>query len=186
VRIACVGLAVALVACEEFPPERTAAQIGVEDAFLTWVDHLTKGDADAAYRGLSEQNKSQWVFRLLKAEDRAAHAWRLKLEGRTRTDVDLWLNYFKDKTNVRVEKLPSSLLDDPGLLEVWRTTFESQKDIIRIQMSKIQISEVFAEPAVASITVRNIEGKIEMYEMVFERAGWKINHHMSDVREVPR
>ncbi|HEX7900439.1 MAG TPA: hypothetical protein VF950_21905 [Planctomycetota bacterium] len=185
-RIACVGLALALVACEELPPERTPEQIRVEDAFMAWVNHLAKGNADAAYRGLSEQNKSQWMFDLLRAEDRAAHAWRLTLEGRTRTDVDLWLNYFKDKRDGRVEKLPTALLDDPGVLNVWRSTFEAQKEIIRIQMSRLTISEVFAEAAAASIIVRNIEGKSEMYQMIFERNGWKVDHHRQTVAEVPR
>jgi hypothetical protein len=186
VRIACVGLAVALVACEELPPERSPEQIRVEDAFIGWVTHLVKGNAEAAYRGLSEQNKSQWLFDLLRGEDRSAHAWRLKLEGRTRTDVDLWLNYFKDKRDGRVEKLPTSLLDDPGVLDVWRVTFESQKDVIRLQMSRLQISEIFTDAAAASIIVRNLEGKTEMYQMVFERNGWKIDHHRQTVREVPR
>ena len=185
-RIACVGLAVALVACEELPPERSPEQIRVEDAFMAWVNHLVKGNSDAAYRGLSEQNKSQWLFALLRGEDRAAHAWRLKLEGRTRTDVDLWLNYFKDKRDGRVEKLPTSLLDDPGVLDVWRTTFESQKEVIRIQMSRLQISEIFTDAAAASIIVRNIEGKTEMYQMVFERGGWKVDHHRQSVQEIPR
>ena len=185
-RIACVGLAVALVACEDLPPERTAAQIGVEDAFLTWVEHLTKGNTDAAYQGLSEQNKSQWLFDLLRAEDRAAHAWRLKLEGGTRTDVDLWFNYFKEKRDVRVERLPTALLDDPSVRELWRSTFDSQKEAIQIQMSKIQISEVFAEVAAASIIIRNMQGKSEMYQMIYERSGWKIDHHRQAMQEVPR
>jgi hypothetical protein len=185
-KVAWAGLAVALVACEELPPERTPEQIRVEDSFMAWVNHLAKGHADAAYQGLSELNKSQWLFGLLKAEDRAAHAWRLKLQGRTRTDVDLWYNYFKDKKDGRVDKLPTALLDDPAVLDLWRTTFEEQKEAIRIQMSKIQISEVFAEAAAASIIVRNIEGKAEMYQMVFERADWKIDHHRNSVQEIPR
>ena len=180
------ALAFALAACEELPPERDSRQIDVEDAFIGWVNHLVKGNADAAYRGLSEANKSNWLFDLLRRGDRTANAWLRKLEGRTRTDVDLWFNYFKDKKDNRVEKLPTSLLDHPTVLDLWRTTFEEQKEAVRIQMSNIQISEVFAEAAAASIVVRNIQGKTEMYQMIFERAGWKIDHHRQSVQEVPR
>lgn len=186
-RYAIIALAAGLAACEELPPERDHSQIQVEDAFMAYVNHLVKGNADAAFRGLSESNKSQWIFERLRAEDRAAHQWRLKLEGRTRTDVDLWYNYFKGKNDgLRVDKLATSVLDSPGVLDLWRGTFEEEKENLKIQMSRLQIAEVFTDGAGASVIVRNLEGKTEMYQMIVERGGWKVDHHKETVREIPR
>jgi hypothetical protein len=184
--VGAIVLALGLAACEELPPERDSKQIQVEDAFLAWVNHLIKGNADAAYRGLSESYKSQWLFTLLRREDRAAHAWRLKLEGRARTDVDLWWSYFRDKNDGRVEKLSTALLDSPGVLELWRNSFEEDKEAVKLQMSRLQIAEVFADPAGASIVVRNIEGKTEMYQLIVERGGWKVDHHRDSVQDSQR
>jgi hypothetical protein len=180
------ALAVALAACEELPPDTDAQKLQVEDAFVAWVNQLVKGNADAAYRGLSEANKSQWLFDLLKRGDRTANAWRLKLEGRARTDIDLWLNYFKDKSDGRPERLPTEVLDSEGVLAVWRTTFEEQKDPIKVQMAKLRILEIYTDDAAASVIVRNVVGKTEMYQMVFERGGWKVDHHRGQVQEAPR
>lgn len=183
---ASLAVALGLAACEDLPPDMDSRKIQVEDAFVAWVNHLVKGNADAAFRGLSEANKSHWLFELLRREDRTAHAWRLKLDGRSRTDVDLWLSYFKDKSDGRPERLSTELLDSPGVQEVWRVTFEEQKDAVRTQMSNLRVLEVYAEDAAASVIVRNVVGKTEMYQLVYERGGWKVDHHREQVREVPR
>lgn len=186
-RFAAALTAVALCACDALPPERTPDQTVVEDAFMDWVDALVVGNATAAYLGLSELNKSQWLFDLLRGEDRGAHDWRLKLDAQTRTDVDLWYNYFKDKAaDLRVQKLGSSVLDSPEILALWRRTFDGQKESIRLQMSKVQVTEVYTDGAAASLTVRNILGKTEIYELIFERGGWKINHHRAAVEPANR
>lgn len=180
------ALAVALAACEELPEDTDSRKLVIEDAFMAWVNHLVKGNGDAAFRGLSEANKSQWLFDLLRREDRAAHAWRTQLQGRTRTDIDLWLNYFKDKSGARVEKLPTELLDSEGVLNVWRQTFEEQKDAVKVQMARIRVLEIYMDDAAASVIIRNVVGKTEMYQLVFERGGWKVDHHRGQVNESPR
>lgn len=180
------ALAVALAACEPLPPELDSRRILVEDSFVAWVNHLRAGNADASFRGLSDANKSQWLFELLRREDPVAHQWRLKLEGRARTDVDLWLNYFKDKNDGRPEKLSAELLDSPGVLAVWRATFEDQKDAVKTQMSNLRVLDVYTDDAAASVIVRNVVGQTEMYQLVFERGGWKVDHHRGQVKEAPR
>ena len=88
-----VALLAVAAGCEDLPPERTPVEQAAEDSFRDWLDALIAGDAATSWALLSEGNKTQWLFDLLKAEDRAAHAWRLKLEGRTRTILGsgMWL-----------------------------------------------------------------------------------------------
>jgi hypothetical protein len=171
------ALFITLAACEDLPPERTVGQHQVEDAFNTWLDALVAGDAVTSFRMLSDGNKSQWLFDLLKGEDRAAHAWRLKLEGKPRTDVDLWYTYFKDKPNDRVERLSTSVLDSPAVLALWKETFDGQKEGIRQEMSRMKVTDVFADGAAATVTVVNAIGKPEMFQLIIERGGWKVDHH---------
>jgi hypothetical protein len=166
-----------LAGCEDLPPERTPEAQQVEDAFRDWLDALIDGDAATAFRMLTDGNKSQWLFDLLKAEDRAAHAWRLKLEDKVRTDVDLWYNYFKDRKADRVNPLPTPLLDSPGVFAVWKETFDSQRENIRLEMSRVKVTSVYADGGGATVTVLNAINKSEMYQMIIERGGWRIDHH---------
>ncbi len=171
------ALLLVLAACEDLPPEATPEELRVEDAFHAWLDALSSGDAATSWRMLSEGNRSQWLFDLLRAEDRTAHAWRLKLPGQTRTDVDLWYNFHKDRKLDRVAKLPSTLLDDPSLYAVWKATFDAQKESIRQEMSKIKVTKVYADGPNATVTVLNAVSKLEMFQLIIERGGWKIDHH---------
>ena len=167
----------ALAGCEDLPAERTPAEQQVEDAFQDWLDALIDGDATTSFRMLSDGNKSQWLFDLLKGEDRTAHAWRLKLEPQVRTDVDLWYNYFKDKKADRVDRLPSTLLDTPGVFAVWKATFDGQRENIRLEMSRIKVTSIYTDGGGATVTILNAINKSEMYQMIIERGGWKIDHH---------
>lgn len=172
-----VAVLAVLAGCEDLPAERTPAQQEVEDAFQDWLDALTGGDAATAFRMLTDGNKSQWLFDLLKGEDRAAHTWRLKLEGQARTDVDLWYNYFKDRGSDRVSPLSTAILDSPGVFAVWKETFDSQREAIRLEMSRLRVSTIYTDGAAATVTVLNAINKAEMYQMVIERGGWRIDHH---------
>lgn len=175
------ALLLALAACEDLPPEATPEEMRVEDAFHAWLDALAAGDAATSWRLLSEGNRSQWLFDLLQAEDRTAHAWRLKLQGQTRTDVDLWYSFHKDRKIDRVARLPTSLLDDPSVYAVWKTTFDAQRENIRQEMSKIKVTKVYTDGSNATVTVLNAVSKPEMFQLVIERGGWKIDHHKEGV-----
>jgi hypothetical protein len=178
--LACLASA----ACEDLPPDRTFETAEVRLAFEGWTRTIQKGDAPAVFAGMSLAFRSQWLFDLLKGGEARAHAWRRSLTGEARTGVDLWYNFHKDKDVPRVPTLDGALLNSPAVVAVWRDIFAESADEMKRQMSKLQISEVYQDGGGVTVLVKNVVGETEMYEMVAEGGGWKINHHRRALRSV--
>jgi hypothetical protein len=176
----------ASVGCEDLPPDRTAEHADVRRSFEAWAKTLVKGEFPAAWAGMTTGYKSQWLFDLLVAGDATAHAWRRSLTGETRTTVDLWYNFHKDKNVARVPALPVELIDSPTVVGIWKTVCEEAAPELKSQMAKLEIVEIYSDGAGATVTVRNIRTTTEMYEMVPGRGGWLINHYVGSRRQVPR
>jgi len=48
---------------------------------------------------------------------------------------------------------------------------------IRAQMSRLQIAQVYGEDSGVTVAVKNGVNSTELYGLVFERDGWKIDGH---------
>lgn len=172
--------------CADLPSEPGAESQVAQEAFEEWLDSLIRGDGDAAWAGLSDGNRSQWIFDRLRDGDVPAHDWRKAWTGEARTQLDLWYFYHRDRTDPRVRTLPSGVLEAPATRALWARYFNDSLPEVKRQMTKLEITQVYAEGGGASVTARNLFGKTEMYQLVFERGGWKVDHHRESVRQVPR
>jgi hypothetical protein len=57
---------------------------------------------------------------------------------------------------------------------------------VRQEFSTLKVAEVYADDTGASIAVRTTVGTTELYQLIPEGAGWKIDHHRSSIRPLPR
>lgn len=172
--------------CEDLPPDRSAEHADVRRSFDGWTRSLAKGDAPAAWAGMTIGYKSQWLFDLLKDGDGAAHAWRRGLTGETRTTVDLWYNFHKDKNVSRVPPLAPELIESPSVVAIWKGVCDEAGPALKAEMSRLEVVDVYSDGAGATVTVRNLRGTTEMYELVPGRSTWLVNHWVAPRRQVPR
>ena len=176
----------AVAGCEDLPPDRSAEHGDVRRAFDAWTRSLAKGDAPTAWAGMTVGYKSQWLFDLLKDGDSAAHAWRRGLTGETRTTVDLWYNFHKEKNIARVPGMDPLIIETPSVVAIWKGVCDEAGQALKAEMSRLEVVDVYSDGAGATVTVRNIRGTTEMYELVPGRSTWLVNHWVAPRRQVPR
>jgi hypothetical protein len=147
------------------------------EAFESWVRAAVDGDAAKTFFMLSDGNKSNWVFDRLEEGDASARRWRGELTGTARTDLDLWWGVAKQRQSGRDEPLPSSVLLHPALAQLFTEFFVRTASGIKIQMSRLQIANIYGDDSGVTVAVRNGIGATELYGMIYERDGWKIDAH---------
>lgn len=172
--------------CGELPPEPTAESNQAQEAFEDWLDALVRGDAKAAWEGLSEGNRSQWLFDRLRDGEATAHEWRKSWTGEARTQLDLWYFFHRERNDVRVKILPTGMLDHPSTLALWTRYFAESHPEVKRQMLKLEVTRVYSDGALVTVTARNILGKTEMYQLRYEAGHWRVDHHLEAVKQVPR
>ncbi len=175
-----VLLCLALGACGETESGKAMGEArskSARDAFETWVKAAVAGDAKMTFHMLSDGNKSGWVFDRLEEGDASARRWRSELTGTARTELDLWWGVAKKRESGRDEPLPSSVLVHPSLAELFTEFFVRTEGGIRVQMSRLQIAQVYGDDSGVTVAVRNGVGATELYGMIYERDGWKIDAH---------
>jgi hypothetical protein len=146
-------------------------------AFENWVKAAVGGDGIRTFAMLSDANKSGWLYDRLEEGDGSSRRWRQELQGTARTDLDLWLGVAKKHGGGRDEPLPSSVLLDKSLQDLFTEFFMRTQEGIRVQMSRLQIAQVYGDDSGVTVAVRNGVGATELYGMVYERDGWKIDAH---------
>lgn len=159
---------------DESPTKRSDS---ARAAFENWVRAAVAGDAIRTFAMLSDGNKSGWLYDRLDEGDGSARRWRSELKGTARTDLDLWLGVAKRRGGGRDEPLPSSVLMDRSLQDLFVEFFVRTQEGIRVQMSRLQIAQVYGDDSGVTVAVRNGVGATELYGMVYERDGWKIDAH---------
>jgi hypothetical protein len=162
--------------CSSEPAPQPGTELA-RKAFEGWVRNAVAGDADKVFAMFSDPYKSNWLFDRLEANDALARHWRGDLTGRARTELDLWLGISKKKGNGREEGLPESVLRDPGLPQLFRGYFAQEAGVIRSQLSRITISQVFADTSGVTVAVKNGQGTTELYGLINEPDGWKIDNY---------
>lgn len=172
--------------CADLPSEPTAESQQAQEAFEDWLDALVRGDATAAWAGLSEGNRSQWLFDRLRDGDAPAHDWRKAFTGEPRTQVDLWYFFHRDRNDPRVRTLPLGMLNHPSTLALWARYFNDSLPSVKRQMERLEITQVYADGAMVTVLARNLVGKTEMYQLVYEAGDWRVDHHREAVKQVPR
>ncbi|HLY74153.1 MAG TPA: hypothetical protein VKU80_08550 [Planctomycetota bacterium] len=159
--------------------DATKSSNTARETFEKWVRACVDGDALKVFRGMSDGYKSGWLYDRLGESDSAARRWRGDLTGQARTDLDLWLGVAKKHEDGREEPLPSSVLEHPTLAALFRELFKRDYESggIPTQMSRLQIAKVYGDDSGVTVAVKNGVGSTELYGMVFERDGWKVDAH---------
>lgn len=162
--------------CSSEPAQQPGTELA-RKAFEEWVRNAVAGDADKVFATFSDPYKSNWLFERLQASDALARRWRGDLTGRPRTELDLWLGIAKKKGNGREEGLPESVLRDAGLAQLFRGYFAQESGMIRTQLSRIVISQVFADDSGVTVAIKNGQGSTELYGLINQADGWKIDNY---------
>jgi hypothetical protein len=171
----------ALMSCTSIPDGSTA-----RGTFEAWVRAAIAGDADTTFGMLSAPNRSEWLFQRLQGDDEIVRRWRGDLSGTPhRTDLDLWWGHCKTNRGARAERLPNSVLTHPSLLSLWREYFAQEAPATKHWMSKLEIVKVYEDETGATVSIRNVSGRMELYGMVPEPGGWKIDTHRDGLRPEP-
>ncbi len=158
-------------------------------AFEMWRVAAVHGRSDEVFAGLSVGNKSKWLFDRLQESDSLALDWRAGLSGTSaRTDLDLWWGLCKDEFRKygepRVTAMPDTVHQE--LLPLWNRIFALQRAAVRGQMERMQVHEVYADSTGATVAVQNVAGGTELYGLVVELNGWKIDHQRQPLGPKPR
>lgn len=151
-------------------------KVAAVQAFENWVKAFVAGDGDAVYKGMSDGLKSGWIYDRLAESDPAARRWRGELTGTARTDLDLWLGLAKKRNDGRKDNLPQSVLTHPSMAELFKTYFVNEGRL-RNEMSGLAIGQAFADDSGVTIAVKNGQGSTELYGLIVEGDGWKVDAH---------
>jgi hypothetical protein len=176
-------------ALEPFDPQPMKDEKTREEAraaFEAWRAALVAGKSEEAWQGISEGNRSQWLFGLLSESDPLASEWRRTLQGSPRVDLDLWFEFCRKHKLQRAELLPGTVAAHPSLLKLWKDVFALQSGAIKYQMSRLEILEVYADAGGVTVSARNALGRTEFYAMGLEPGGWKVDHTRSSLRAANR
>jgi hypothetical protein len=181
--IALLVLAALAPSCGPATLDRAAS---AREMFEDWVRACVGGDAAKVFHGMSDAYKSGWLFDRLEESDAAARRWRGELSGTARTDLDLWLGVAKKKDTGRESLLPSSVLDAPTLPLLFKELFMKDYGAIQLQMSRIQIAQVYSDDSGVTVAVKNGLNTTELYGLIYERDGWKIDAHRQPLTQQGR
>ena len=157
----------------------TAIQRESREAFESYIQAAVEGDPVKTFTLLSDTFKSEWVFQRLEVGDGPARRWRGELQGQARTDLDLWWEYCKKhrENRPRADRLPVSVLAHPSLPALWNEYFQADRNAYRVRFSGMQVMEVYPGDGGVTLTARNGEGRTEMFGLIAETEGWKIDNH---------
>lgn len=145
-------------------------------AFEAWVKACVAGDGEAVFRGMSEGFKSGWLYDRLNEADPVARRWRGELTGTARTDLDLWWGLAKKRNDGRKDQLPPSVLNHPSLMGLFKDILADETGV-RSQMARVAVAQGFADDTGVTIAIKNGAGTTELYGMVAEVDGWKVDAH---------
>ena len=162
-------------------PETNKSKVSTSarEMFENWVRACVDGDVAKVFAGMSDGYKSGWIYDRLGESDTAARRWRGDLTGQARTDLDLWLGVAKKREDGREESLPPSVLDHPSFAGLFRDLFmrDFNSGGIRVQMSRLQIAQVYGDDSGVTVAVKNGINTTELYGLIYERDGWKVDAH---------
>ena len=162
----------------------SSMQDTARDAFEEWREALLAGDAEKTYEMMSEGLKAQWLFDRLTSEDFESIEFRRGMTGPARTDLDLWLEYNRKNQAQRAVHLPVSVSTHRSLRELYRRYFMQELATVRLQFSNLRVAEVYADQTGASVAVKTPEGSTDLFQLVTEGAGWKIDLHRRSIRSM--
>jgi hypothetical protein len=173
----------ALAACASAPekPEDKALV-----AFKDWVKASVEGNADACLAGLSPSYTSEWLYSRAADNDATFRDWRGRLAGTARTDLDLWTDFcLKNRAKAgRAEVAPDTVLRAPELKTLWKAYFDSEKQAVAIQLSRLEIVKAYGDETGVTILVKGVGARTEMYGMALTAYGWKVDNHRPPVQPV--
>jgi hypothetical protein len=170
----CAALLILLLgACE---PEKKDPTIAAVKEFQDWVHAAAAGNGEKVFAGMSTGFKSGWLYDSLTQADPAARRWRGELTGLARTDLDLWLGVAKKRNDGRQEALPTTVLTHPSLKALFVETYAHE---VRLQqeMARVEIAQAYADDSGVTVAVKNGAGSTEMYGLIPEGDGWKVDAH---------
>ena len=158
--------------CAEAPKNTDIARKAFED----WARAAVAGDAEKTLAGFTDAKKSEWLFERFLENDLIVRKWRGELTGEPRTHLDLWLGVAKRHGNGRAEPLQSIVLDHPSFAQMFREYFVLTAHEIKASFSRMEIAQVFGDDQGVTVAVKSGPGTpTELYELIFERNGWKIH-----------
>lgn len=161
--------------CAADPPKNTDL---ARKAFEEWARAAVAGDAEKTLAGLTDARKSEWLFERFLENDLIVRRWRGEMTGEARTQLDLWLGISKRHGNGREQPLPPIVLDHPSFAPMFREYFVLTAQGIKDVFSRMEVAQVFGDDQGVTVAVRSGPGSAtELYELVYERSGWKINNY---------
>jgi hypothetical protein len=150
----------------------------VRKAFEDWVKLTMAGDAEKSLAMLSDAKKSEWLYDRLEENDPLARRWRGELTGTARTELDLWWGVAHKRRSGRAEILKESVLAHPTFVQLFRDYFGQTASAIRTQFSRLEILKIYADDTGITVIVKcGMGAPTEMYGLIFEREGWKIDSY---------
>jgi len=169
-------IAVLLLAagCASQEPKQTEV---ARKMFEEWARAAATGDAEKTLSMFSDAKKSEWLFERLEENDALARRWRGELTGGPRTDLDLWWGLSHKKGSGR-DPVAATVLGHPTFIQLFREYFMRTVTAIKNQFSRLEVTNIYGDDTGITVAVKCGAGApTEMYGLVYERDGWKIDSY---------
>jgi len=184
-----VALMAALVAVGCYPAERSPgdssrvdtdaerdAQRVSRDAFEKWNEANKRLDAETSWRGMTRSLRQTWLWgRLRDNTDQDTQLHLKRLDAEERKILDKWYEAHEKWQPQRAEMLPESILNGRWLFNLYRQTMERARGDIQTQAEARRVLEVYVGLDGGVTILTDTLGVRELYDMMFEGDGWKVN-----------
>lgn len=149
----------------------------VREAFERWNASVAQGDVEAVYRGMSSGMKSHWLWtRIGDTSDNVTLRYVSSIDADTKPFLNDWMKANKNANPDRAFKLPMPVLTSAWLFNLFKETFQAGRAIAMSQADQRRVAEVYVDADGVSI-LTSMKGTIELYVMVYEGDGWKVDGH---------
>ncbi|MBI3854664.1 MAG: hypothetical protein HY293_03115 [Planctomycetes bacterium] len=168
------ALMLLLASCAQPPTQNDYARQALE----AWMKSAMAGDAEKTVAAFSDAYKSEWLYLRLQENDPIARRWRGDLSGSPRTALDLWWGVALKHGNGRDEPAQATVLYHPSFVQMFREYFIREAQSIRDGLSRAEVTSVYGDNSGVTVVVKSSPGgPPELYGMVYERDGWKIDNY---------
>ncbi|MHC4605454.1 MAG: hypothetical protein ACYTAF_00775 [Planctomycetota bacterium] len=162
---------------KESPRERDAREV-----FEQWRKAFVEGRWDGVYAGMSLRMKTLWLWGMHGIGDeglkKAMEGHRRKLPKELRDEYDDWRGRNVIRKEERVEILPVSILQGAWLKDLLSEHFTRRKKPLAEEFRQVKILQVFADESGVSVLIENYRKDQELYSLVEDPGGWKVDGHI--------
>lgn len=161
----------------------TAEERRVRETFEGWKTAIAEGRFDAMFDGMTTRMQTLWLWEMMKDPSNAKvlEERKGKLSEETRLHLDRWFGANSLREEENVDPLPVALFQEGWLKETVRGQYERVKKELAFEYANARALQSYVDSTGATLMVKNIRGKIDIYSFQMDASGWKVDGHRASL-----